>query len=119
MQAIGLSRWTGANNVANMNTPGIRASLLTLETGPEEQDVNPQSFDRGASPSTMVPVLGEDVDEKYLQGTSRRVTEGSNTDVAMELVNSTQDVRALWAKAVMVRTWVEDETTVMVLDLHA
>ena len=117
MLAIGLSRRIGANNVANMNTPEFQASRLTLETGPKWQGVHPQNIDRDASPGPMVPVLEEGVDEKGQRVTAWGMIKGGNTDLAMELVNSIQDVRAFKANVVMVRAW--DEMTGMVLDLHA
>jgi flagellar basal body rod protein FlgG len=117
MQAIGLSRQIGANNVANMNTPEFKASRLTLETGPDGYGVRPQSIDQDASPGPLMPALEGKVDEDGVLNTVWGLTEGSNTELVTEMVNSIRDERAFEANVAMVRSW--DDMTGAVLDLRA
>ncbi len=114
MQAISLSRQIGANNVANMNTPEFKASRLSLETGPEGYGVRPRSIDQDTSPGPLVPTLEGDVGEDGMLTTVWGLTEGSNTELVAEMVNSIRDERAFEANVAMVRTW--DDMTGTVLD---
>lgn len=116
LQALTLSRQIGANNVANMNTAEFKASRLTLETGPEGRGVRPQSIDKDASPGPLEPHLEGVRDEQGRLETLWGVREGSNTDLAREMVRSIQDEAAFKANVAMIRTW--DQTTGYLLDLH-
>lgn len=117
LHALSLSRQIGANNVANMNTPEFKASRLTLETGPEGRGVRPQSIDRDVSPGPLEPSLEGVQDDQGMPVTVWGMREGSNTDLAAEMVSSIQDEQAFLANVVMVRTW--DEMTGHLLDLRA
>ena len=116
MQAIGLSRQIGANNVANIHTQEFQASRLTLETGPDGRGVHPQAIDPHPAPGPLVPGLGEHV-EDGMRSTVWGMVEGSNTELVTEMVNSIRDERALHANVAMVRTW--DEMSGAVLELRA
>lgn len=117
MQAIGLSRQIGANNVANINTQDFQASRLTLETGPEGRGVHPQRIDQDPTPGPLVPALEGRVDEDGMRSTVWGMVEGSNTELVTEMVNSIRDERAFHANLAMVRTW--DEMSGTVLELRA
>ncbi|GAB6060479.1 flagellar basal body rod C-terminal domain-containing protein [Desulfonatronum parangueonense] len=117
LHAIGLSRQVGANNVANMNTPGFKASRLSLETGPEGMGVRPQAIEQDPTPGPLVPALKGVPDEDGNLTTVWGMAEGSNTQLITEMVNSIRDEQAFKANVSMVRTW--DELTGTVLDMRA
>ena len=117
LHALGLSRQIGANNIANMNTPGFKASRLTLESGPHGRGVRPQSIDQDSSPGPVEPALEGVRDDQGRLETVWGVREGSNTDLVREMVLSLQDEAAFKANTTMIRTW--DETLGSVLDVIA
>ncbi|TVQ96428.1 MAG: flagellar biosynthesis protein FlgG [Desulfovibrionales bacterium] len=117
MQAIGLSRQIGANNVANMNTPEFKASRLMLETGPDGYGVRPQSIDEDVAPGPLVPALQGEMDQDGMLSTVWGMVEGSNTELITEMVSAIRDERAFQANVAMVRTG--DEMTGTVLELRA
>lgn len=117
LHVLGLSRQIGANNIANMNTPGFKASRLTLESGPNGRGVRPQSIDQDSSPGPLEPALEGVRGEQGRLESVWGLREGSNTDLVREMVSSMQDETAFKANTTMIRAW--DQTLGSVLDLMA
>lgn len=105
LHAIGISQQVAANNIANMNTNGFRSSRVDLETGPNDQGVRVQDIVENTQPGPLVPG-GEyvrDGDMRYEEG----LVEGSNTDLATEMVHMIHNELAYAANAVAIRTDME------------
>lgn len=117
LHALGLSRQVGANNVANMNTPGFKASRLALETGADGRGVRPQGIEQDNSPGPLQPALEGVRGEQGRLETAWGAREGSNTDLVREMVSSMRDETAFKANVAMIRVW--DETAGNVVDLIA
>jgi len=91
LQAISVSQQVTANNVANMNTDGFRSSRVEYETGPDGQGVRVSGIYENTSPGT-----GPTFEETW--------TEGSNTDLATEMVQMIENEQAFAANAVAIHT---------------
>ncbi|MDR3045318.1 MAG: flagellar basal body protein [Desulfovibrio sp.] len=124
LDAFGTSMAVTANNVANMNTDEFRASDVRLQTGPPEQGGQVQN---GQEQGVQVAEIRQSTTEGPLRMDLRRVVhedgsvsveqgivEGSNTDVAKEMVNMITDQRAFEANAAVVRA--RDEMTGILVD---
>lgn len=122
LDAFGTSMAVTANNVANMNTDEFRASDVRLQTGPASQD-GQDGQERGV----QVAEIRQSTTEGPLRMDLRRVVhedgsvtvetsaiEGSNTDVANEMVSMLTDQRAFEANAAVVRA--RDEMTGILVD---
>ncbi|MBZ2172521.1 flagellar basal body rod protein FlgC [Nitratidesulfovibrio sp. SRB-5] len=122
LDAFGTSMAVTANNVANMNTDEFRASDVRLQTGPASQ--NGQD---GQERGVQVAEIRQSTTEGPLRMDLRRVVhadgsvtvetgaiEGSNTDVANEMVSMLTDQRAFEANAAVVRA--RDEMTGILVD---
>ncbi|NHZ46661.1 flagellar basal body rod protein FlgC [Nitratidesulfovibrio liaohensis] len=128
LDAFGTSMAVTANNVANMNTDEFRASDVRLQTGPASQNgQNGQSGQSGQEQGVQVAEIRQSTTEGPLRMDLRRVehedgsvsveqgiVEGSNTDVAKEMVNMITDQRAFEANAAVVRA--RDEMTGILVD---
>jgi flagellar basal-body rod protein FlgC len=104
-----------ANNIANVNTDGFKASRADLETGPDGQGVRVSRIAEDTSAGPMVQSLVPTADP--LTGrieTETQWVEGSNTDIPREMVNLMTSERAYAANAATIRTW--DEMVGTVLD---
>lgn len=124
LDAFGTSMAVTANNVANMNTDEFRASDVRLQTGPPEQSGQAQN---GQEQGVQVADIRQSTTEGPLRTDLRRevhedgsvsveqgLVEGSNTDVAKEMVNMFTDQRAFEANAAVVRA--RDEMTGILVD---
>ncbi len=114
LDAYALSQQVTANNLANMNTEEFRASRVTLEDVANQGGVAVQEVRETSDAPPLVPsqrlleVQGQVVQEQAC-------VEGSNTDVAREMVNLMVNQRAFEANAAAVR--VQDEMVGTVLDI--
>ncbi len=116
MNAFSTSVAVTANNLANVNTDGFKASRIDFETGPDGEGVRVSSIteDTSAGPMKEEVVTTEDTETGRVE-TERELVEGSNTDVATEMVNLMVNENAYGANAEVVRT--EDEMAQTVLDM--
>lgn len=119
LDAFGTSMAVTANNVANMNTDEFRASEVRLQTGSADQNGQEQgvqvaeirqSTTEGPQRMDLRRVVNEDGSVSVEQG----IVEGSNTDVAKEMVTMITDQRAFEANAAVVRA--RDEMTGILVD---
>lgn len=116
LDAYALSQQVTANNVANMNTEGFNASRVTMEDVANQGGVRVQEVRETSDAPPLVPsqrlleVQGQVVQEQAY-------VEGSNTDVAREMVNLTVNQRAYEANAAVIRA--QDELIGTVLDISA
>ncbi|MBZ4648785.1 MAG: protein of unknown function domain protein [Desulfomicrobiaceae bacterium] len=92
ISALGISQAVTANDVANMNTPGYRAKEARLESGPGDQGVRVAEIREDTSAGPLVP------------GPEDTLVEGSNVDLATEMVQMVQDEAAYAANAAAIRT---------------
>ena len=101
LQAISVSQQVAANNVANMNTNGFRSSRVDYETGPDGRGVRVSDIRENTDPGPQV--------EGYVEAEERRrseeaLVEGSNTDLATEMVQMIENEHAFAANAAALRT---------------
>jgi flagellar basal-body rod protein FlgC len=104
--AIGVSQQVAANNIANMNTDGFRSSRVDLETGPEDRGARVQDIVENTRSGPLVPG-GEYVRDGESVRYEERMVEGSNTDLATEVVQMIENEHAFAANAVAIRTRAE------------
>ncbi len=118
LTAFGTSMAVTANNIANINTNGFKASQTHLETGDQGQGVQVSEIRRSTSEGPLVPSL-ERVEnaETGEVSTEYQYVEGSNTDLAREMVGMMSTQNAYDANAAAIRT--QDQMTGTVLDLIA
>ncbi len=114
MQAMEMAMQVSANNVANVNTDGFKAQQVSYETGPDGQGVRVGDVVTISTPGPLIKTqdltgTGEDI------GTVRDYTQGSNTDIAQEMVNQTLTETAYGANAAAVRT--ADDMQGILLDM--
>lgn len=119
LDAFGTSMAVTANNVANMNTDEFRASDVRLQTGPAGQDGREQGVEVAEirQSTTHGPVrldLRRILHEDGSVSVETSAIEGSNTDVANEMVDMLTDQRAFEANAAVVRA--RDEMTGILVD---
>ncbi len=116
LNAFSTSVAVTANNLANISTDEFKASRTNLETGPDGQGVRVSSItrDESSGPLKQEAVPTENPDTGRVQ-TGQQFVEGSNTDVATEMVNLIVNENAYGANAEVIRT--DDEMTQTVLDL--
>jgi flagellar basal-body rod protein FlgC len=89
-----------ANNIANVNTDGFKASSVSLESGPGDQGVEVGSITESGTPGSMVGGV-----------------ETSNTDIGREMVDMITTSRAFEANTTVIRA--QEEMTGHVLDMIA
>lgn len=116
MNAFSTSVAVSANNIANSNTDGFKASRTSLESGPNGEGVRVAAVTEDPSAGPMVPglVTSENATTGRIE-TQRQMVEGSNTDLPTEMVNLIVNENAYGANANVVRT--DDEMTQTVLDM--
>lgn len=110
LQAFSLSQQITANNVANINTNGFHSSRLDLETGPDGQGVRPQQIVENSNPGPLVQGY-EPVQTESGMTYADSLVEGSNTDLAAEMVQMILDEQAFAANAAALRTQMEMKGT--------
>ena len=103
VQAISVSQQVSANNVANMNTNGFHSSRVEFETGPDGQGVQAQGSYENTSAGPLVPG-GEYVQCSGGQRSEELLVEGSNTDLATEMVQMIENEHAFAANAAALHT---------------
>lgn len=102
LSVLGVAAAVTANNVANMNTPGFKASRADLASGPGDQGVRVAAITPDDTPGPLVPEGG-------------RLTEGSNTDLVRELTTLMGTETAYGANAAVIQTG--QELSGAILDL--
>lgn len=100
LSALGKVQEVSANNVANMNTDGFKASSVALETGPGDNGVRVSAISQSTAPG---PLAGE--------------VELSNTDVGGEMTTMMTTETAFDANTVAFR--VSEEMTGHIIDMLA
>ena len=103
LQAISYSQQVAANNVANMNTDGFHSSRVEFETGPNGQGVQVQDIFENTSAGPLVPG-GEYVETDEGRRYEEMLVEGSNTDLATEMVQMIENDHAFAANAAALHT---------------
>lgn len=100
LSALGTTQQVSANNIANVNTDGFKASTVSLETGPMDQGVRVGAIQETTNPG---PAVGD--------------VELSNTDIGTEMVDMMTTSRAFSANVAAVR--VSEEMTGHLLNMIA
>ncbi|THB70108.1 MAG: flagellar biosynthesis protein FlgG [Desulfovibrio sp.] len=110
LTALSVGTAVTANNIANVNTDEFKHSRAHLETGPDGQGVSVAEIRESTTPGPLKPTLTtvEDPTTGYVE-TEYQYVEGSNTDLAREMVNLSVYQRAYEANVAAIRTW--DEMT--------
>ena len=103
LQAISVSQQVAANNVANMNTNGFRSSRVDYETGPDGRGVRVSDIRENTNPGPMVEGGGYVETEEYRRY-EEALVEGSNTDLATEMVQMIENEHAFAANVAAMRT---------------
>lgn len=114
MSAYGVRQQVSANNVANMNTDEFKASRVSFEDRPENQGVRVQEIQKDESSGPLRPGsesdlassgtvgAGQDGGSDISSGSGMR--EGSNTDLAREMVTQMENENGYAANASAIRT---------------
>lgn len=105
LRAFSLAQNVTAHNVANVNTEEFKASRTTMEELPERSGVQVQEIRKTTAHGPLVPVIRPELDEssgRMVQ--TEPLVEGSNTDLAREMVNMTVNERSFQANAAVIRT---------------
>ena len=100
MSAMGVAQQVSADNIANVNTDGFKASTVQFESGPEGQGVRVGAIRESSAPGPIVDGA-----------------EGSNTDIATEMVGMMRTGRAFSANVATVRA--SEEMTGHLLNMVA
>ncbi|WP_338670115.1 flagellar basal body rod protein FlgC [Pseudodesulfovibrio methanolicus] len=100
LSALSTVQEVTANNIANMNTDGFKASAVSLESGPGDQGVDVASITESTTPGSM------------LHG-----VETSNTDIGRETVDMITTSRAFEANTTFIRA--DEEMTGHILNMIA
>ena len=100
LDAFSTSMEVTANNVANVNTDGFKASSVVLESGPNDQGVEVASITESSVPGSMVGGV-----------------ETSNTDLVTEMTDMIVTSRAFEANTVFIRA--SEEMTGHLLNMIA
>ena len=114
LSAIATATQVTANNVANVNTQGFKASRTTLESGagPEGRGVQVQEIRKSTTPGPRLPASGSAPGSASVAGSGS--VEGSNTDLGTEMVDLIRYERSFQANAQAIR--IQDETLGSLLD---
>lgn len=86
LSSLGTAQEVSANNIANVNTDGFKASSVVLESGPNDQGVYVAAINQSTAGGPMVDGV-----------------EGSNTDIASEMVDMMTIGHAFSANAATIR----------------
>ncbi|MCJ2163161.1 MULTISPECIES: flagellar basal body protein [unclassified Pseudodesulfovibrio] len=100
LTALSTVQEVSANNIANVNTDGFKASSVVLESGPEGQGVDVAAINQSTTPGAM------------LNG-----VETSNTDIGHEMVDMIKTGHAFSANTVFIRA--SEEMTGHLLNMIA
>jgi len=100
LSAFGTEQQVTANNIANMNTDGFKASSVVLESGPGDQGVRVGAINESTASGPFIDGV-----------------EGSNTDVASEMVGMIKTSNAFSANVAAVR--VSEQMTGHLLNMIA
>ncbi|WP_419787583.1 flagellar basal body rod protein FlgC [Pseudodesulfovibrio sp.] len=100
LSAIGVDQQVAANNMANMNTDGFKASSVEFESGPEGQGVRVADIRQSTTAGPLVNGV-----------------EGSNTDVGREMVDMISRADSFSANVAAIRA--SDEMTGHLLNMIA
>lgn len=100
LSAMGTAQEVSANNIANVNTDGFKASSVTLESGPEGQGVRVGAINESTNSGPIVDNV-----------------ELSNTDLGTEMVDMMTTSRAFSANVAAVRA--SEEMTGHLLNMIA
>jgi flagellar basal-body rod protein FlgC len=100
LTALSTVQEVSANNIANVNTDGFKASSVVLESGPEGQGVDVAAINQSTTPGAM------------LNG-----VETSNTDIGREMVDMIKTGHAFSANIVFIRA--SEEMTGHLLNMIA
>jgi len=106
MQAASLSQQVSANNVANMHTNGFRSGRVEYETGPADQGVQVSGIYENTQAGPLVEG-GRWVETDAGPVYETTLVEGSNTDLADEMVRMMQNQLLFEANAAALRTQME------------
>lgn len=100
MSALETVQQVSANNIANASTDGFKADSVVLASGPEDQGVGVGAITESTHDGPMVDGV-----------------EGSNTDIATEMVGMMKTGHAFSANAAAIR--VSEEMTGSLLNMIA
>ncbi|MEF2230490.1 MAG: flagellar basal body rod C-terminal domain-containing protein [Pseudodesulfovibrio sp.] len=100
LSAMGVAQQVSADNIANVNTDGFHASSAAYETGPEGMGVRLADIRESTAPGPFVDGA-----------------EGSNTDIATEMVDMIVTGHGFSANVAAIR--VGEEMTGHLLDMIA
>ena len=100
LSAMGVAQQVSADNIANVNTDGFKASTVQFESGPEGQGVRVGAIRESTAPGPIVDGA-----------------EGSNTDIATEMVGMMRTETGFSANVAAVR--VSEEMTGHLLNMVA
>jgi flagellar basal-body rod protein FlgC len=103
LQAISVSQQVAANNVANLNTNEFRSSRVECETGPDGRGVRVADIYENPAPG---PLVSEGEYDETAEGIryEEAWVEGSNTDLAAEMVRMIENEHAFAANVVALHT---------------
>jgi flagellar basal-body rod protein FlgC len=117
LSAFATSQAVTSDNVANANTDGFQTARVTLETGQGGNGVAVQEIRRDESPGPLhyeeIPAWTED--GRYQE--TLTAVEGSNVDLASQMVNMVIDANAYSANLAAIRT--QDELIGSILNVTA
>lgn len=103
LQAISVSQQVAANNVANVNTNEFRSSRVEYETGPDDRGVRVSDIYENTAPAPLVQG-GEYVETEEGLRYEEALVEGSNTDLAAEMVQMIENEQAFAANVAALHT---------------
>jgi flagellar basal-body rod protein FlgC len=103
LQAISVSQQVAANNVANVNTNEFRSSRVEYETGPDGRGVRVADIYENPAPGPLVSE-GEYVETEEGGRYEEAWVEGSNTDLATEMVQMIENEHAFAANVAALHT---------------
>lgn len=103
LQAISVSQQVAANNVANVNTNEFRSSRVEYETGPDGRGVRVADIYENPAPGPLVSE-GEYVETEEGVRYEEAWVEGSNTDLAAEMVQMIENEHAFAANVAALHT---------------
>ena len=104
LSAFGLGTQVIAHNLANVLTEGFKSTRSLYYDLPPYSGVGMTTQRLGAPSGPLIPAQGLPPKPRSSPGTPKGFVEGSNTDVAMEMVNLIVTSRAYQANAKVVPT---------------
>ncbi len=114
LTAYGVRQQVSANNVANLNTDEFKAGRVSFEERPEHQGVRVQEIRQDESDGPLRPATEADSSPIGAAGAKQDgetgiraesgMREGSNTDLAREMVTQMENEQGYAANAAVVRT---------------